>query len=60
MTYDKEAEMATRDKERAELAVYLWENYIECEITLLSCDWLRNKPADQRCVDPTTHHQSTL
>ncbi|KAL8637306.1 MAG: hypothetical protein Q9228_005412, partial [Teloschistes exilis] len=29
MTYDKEAEMATRDKERAELAVYLWENYIE-------------------------------
>ncbi|KAI4203927.1 MAG: hypothetical protein LQ350_001549 [Teloschistes chrysophthalmus] len=29
LTYDKEAEIAKRDRERAELAIYLWENYIE-------------------------------
>ncbi|KAI4251036.1 MAG: hypothetical protein LQ352_005097 [Teloschistes flavicans] len=30
-TYNKNAERAKRDAERTELAVYIWENYIECD-----------------------------
>ncbi|KAL8693098.1 MAG: hypothetical protein Q9218_002022, partial [Villophora microphyllina] len=39
LDYDRDFELAKRDAERAELAVYLWENYIEYGCISFSPSW---------------------